>query len=153
MKDSWIPKVGMLLVALLIVWNIYKGVTVQEIGFPGFTFKFGTSSAPSALTGTWKYEMISDVSRQTLTGYMDLTADGIVITGEMDNPDRLNVGQKSAVKGTYVNGALSLTRDTNHEGIMQEYRLFPKGHEFSGTFRNSVPEGYYKDSGIFRIHR
>jgi len=42
MKDSWIGKVAMGLVVLLVVWNIYQGVTVKEIGIPGFTFKFNT---------------------------------------------------------------------------------------------------------------
>lgn len=44
MKDSWIAKVAMVLVVVLVVWNIYKGVTVQEIGIPGFTFKFNTNA-------------------------------------------------------------------------------------------------------------
>ena len=48
MKDSWITKVGLALVALLVVWNIYKGATVQEIGIPGFTFKFSPPKPPEA---------------------------------------------------------------------------------------------------------
>src|SRR5215472_2011736 len=45
MKDSWISKVGIILAVVLVAWNIYKGVTVQEIGIPGFTFNFN-SPAP-----------------------------------------------------------------------------------------------------------
>ncbi len=45
MKDSWITKIGVLLAVVLVAWNIYKGVTVQEIGIPGFTFKFGATPA------------------------------------------------------------------------------------------------------------
>lgn len=46
MKDSWIGKVAMVLVVVLVLWNIYKGVTVQEIGIPGFTFKFNPAPTP-----------------------------------------------------------------------------------------------------------
>jgi len=46
MKDSWIAKVAMVLVVVLVAWNIYKGVTVQEIGIPGFTFKFSGAPTP-----------------------------------------------------------------------------------------------------------
>ena len=152
-KDSWIAKVGMVLVVLLVGWNVYSGVHLHKVGIPPFALEFDSSTGPSALTGTWKYEMLSDLSHQPLTGYMDLTADGDVITGEMDNPDQLNKNERSAVKGQYINKTLTLTRNTNHDGVMQEYRLFPKDNGFSGTFKNLGQEGYYKDSGAFRIHR
>jgi hypothetical protein len=132
-KDSWIAKVGMVLVALLVVWNIYKGVTVQEIGFPGFTFKFGTSVGPSALAGSWKYEMFSDDSHQTYTGYMYLTADSNLITGEMDNPDPLNKGEKSPLRGTYTNGTLVLTR--TYQSFRCNARI-PIVPQRSGVWRN-----------------
>jgi hypothetical protein len=45
MKDSWIGKVGIVLAVVLVAFNIYKGVTVQEIGIPGFTFKFNSPDA------------------------------------------------------------------------------------------------------------
>jgi hypothetical protein len=104
MKDSWSTRGALVLVTLLVLWNIYKGVTVQEIGIPGFTVKFNQSSRASELTGSWTYDLRSDVSQERHNGYIELTADGNIISGAMDNPDQLNPGERSPVSGTYMNG-------------------------------------------------
>ena len=153
MKDPWVTRVAFVLVILLVGWNIYKGATVQELGVPGFTLKFGSASHGSEITGSWKYDVVSDVSHQSFSGAIDLTADGNVVSGEMDNPDYQKPGERSGVRGTYVNGTLTLTRNTNTQGIAQEYRLTSSADGFAGTFENvGQTSGPYKDNGTIRIH-
>lgn len=42
-SKNWLLKASFVLLILLIVWNLYTGATVQEIGIPGiFTIKFGS---------------------------------------------------------------------------------------------------------------
>ena len=154
MKDQWFMRIVLVLATLLVVWNIYKGATVQELGVPGFTIKFGSVARGSEITGPWKYDLASDVSHQIFSGSVDLTADGSVVSGEMDNPDYQKPGERSGVRGTYVNGTLTLTRNTNTQGITQEYRLTRSADGFAGTFDNiGQTSGPYKDSGTIRIHR
>ncbi len=47
-QPSNLPKVIWIAVGLLVVWNLYKGLTVQEIGIPGLTIKFGRVVLPSS---------------------------------------------------------------------------------------------------------
>ena len=44
-NTSWFTRIGAIAIVVLVVWNLYKGATVQEIGIPGFTFKFGNQSS------------------------------------------------------------------------------------------------------------
>jgi hypothetical protein len=152
MKDSPLARIVLVLVVLLVIWNIYRGATVQKIGIPGlFSIDFG--STRSKLSGSWKYTLRSDVSQQAFNGSMDLAVDGDIVSGTMDNPDPQRSGERSSVHGNYVNGTLTLTRDTNRDGVMQEYRLTSNGAAFKGAFHNIGQTGYFKDSGTFEIHR
>jgi hypothetical protein len=168
--NGWSGKVVLVLVAALVVWNIYRGATVQEIGVPGFTMKFGPKSGTQtdsgnsvsppppleqALAGPWRYQMTSKVSGNRYDGALDLTATGNVVSGGMDNPDPTKKGEKSPVQGNVVNDTLTLRRDTNQSGIVQEYRLRRSGDGgFAGSFVNvGITSGPYQDAGEFRIFR
>ena len=133
--DGWTGKVIVVLFAALVVWNIYKGATVQELGIPGLTIKFGSRSEPreevpprdQALAGSWRYEMTSKVTGNKYVGAVDLAVTGNVVSGGMDNPDPTKNGERSPVQGNIVNETLTLRRDTNQNGIVQEYRLSKSG--------------------------
>jgi hypothetical protein len=161
-STSLIQKATLIVVCALIAWNIHKGLSVQEIGIPGFTIKFGPSQTnPKSkqtpdlrLSGSWRYEMQSAESGQRRHGALDLTADGDLVSGAMENPDPERVGERSAVEGTYVNGLLKLIRHTNQAGVVQEYRLSRDGNRFRGTFVNiGQVSGKFKDSGTIDIQR
>jgi hypothetical protein len=47
-NTSWFTRIGVIAILVLVVWNIYKGATVQELGIPGFTLKFGDHSPSNA---------------------------------------------------------------------------------------------------------
>jgi len=159
-KDKWLSGVVLVLAIFVVMWNLYKGITVQEVGLPGLTIKFGTAAhgpAPTRgteITGSWSYKLVSDVSHEPMLGALDLTADGSLVSGVMDNPDPERSGERSPVQGTYAADVLTLRRDTNRQGIVQEYRLARSKDGFTGTFKNvGQIEGRYKDSGQFSIHR
>jgi hypothetical protein len=161
--DGWTGKAALTLFAAFVVWNIYKGATVQELGIPGFTVKFGgkSESAPSvppleqAIAGSWRYEMTSNVSGNKYVGAVDLVVTGNMVSGGMDNPDPTKQGERSSVQGNIINGTMTLRRDTNLNGISQEYRLSMKGDKtFAGSFSNvGITSGPYHDSGEIRIFR
>jgi hypothetical protein len=161
MKVQWLGRLVFVLVSVLVVWNLYKGLTVQEVGVPGFTIKFGTpardspsNARGSEISGAWRYDLLSDVSNVPKRGALDLTVDGQLVSGVMDNPDPERPGERSAVHGTYIADALTLQRETNRQGIIQEYRIIRRDGGFSGSFQNvGQLEGRYKDSGKFSIHR
>ncbi len=53
-SKDWLLKVSVVLLILLIIWNLYTGATVQEIGIPGiFTIKFGPTPQPQSFTFTF----------------------------------------------------------------------------------------------------
>jgi hypothetical protein len=146
-------KVILIAALVLIVWNIYKGATVQEIGIPGFTVKFGShrETVADAVNGSWRYDMRSSVTGNPYSGSLDLVVNGDLASGTMDSPDR-NV-EKTAVEGTFVNGSLKLQRATNQDVVMQEYHLSKQGNRFVGTFQNvGQTSQRYLDQGTFEIH-
>jgi hypothetical protein len=156
-KSSWIPTAAFVIVVLLVLWNIYQGLTVCSLGIPGLTIQFSGCSkvtAPSArIDGVWKYKLESD-SGWTATGTIDLLSNNGVVSGTMDNPDPHRPGEKSPVEGKYLNESLILDRQTNQEGITQEYTLFWSGPRLAGSFKNiGNLKNLYRDSGKLELYR
>jgi hypothetical protein len=149
-----LSKVVLIAALMLVVWNIYKGATVQEIGIPGLTVRFGSHRdiGAEALNGSWRYDMRSSVTGNPYSGSLDLTVSGERVSGTMDSPDRN--AEKTSIDGTFVNGTLRLLRPTNQDGVMQEYHLQKQGDHFVGTFQNvGQTSQRYRDSGTLQFHR
>ena len=134
----------------MIKWlvGIVSAVIVAVIAYWATDFlKSYLAEPPNWLTGTWEYTMYSNLSKETHKGRLNLTMDGDVVSGVMDQFDPSD----RAVSGTFKNGTLSMHRETRYKGTVQFYDLKKVNDKrFSGTFRNEGPE---PDNGKIEISR
>ena len=154
LADRWMHKLrDRPLVAVLIVIAVVIVGAAQTTDAIGKLW--GVLSGKPSIDGLWQYQLQSSVSNATLGGTITLTQSGNVLSGEMDNPDPERPNEKSPVQGSIANATLILRRDTNRNGITQEYRLHREGSSYVGDYSNigQQPGSHFADSGTFRLSR
>jgi len=97
------------------------------------------------VTGEWQFKMVS-AGGSVFTGKVFLVENGTNITGNLMTPDNTN----TKIAGTFINGIISISRETGLQTTQQYELTRVEKNRFSGTYSNI---GKYPDSGTIEFFR
>lgn len=140
---------------LIVVWQLFKGESLQEIGLGFLSAKFANSGKVAvaalpvrqfSLTGAWNYTGRSSVTGLGCTRSVRLTMEGNQVSGVMSPCD----DSMSGIEGTLNGKTLTLSRDTGKNATQTVLLTKQSDDRFEGTYWNV---GTTKDEGSFVIWR